>query len=50
MKTHAFTIFALIFGFSAYAADDIITQAKTFNLLQTSMSLFEKGEYDNLKR
>ena len=50
MKTHALTIFALIFGFSAYAADDIITQAKTFNLLQTSMSLFEKGEYDKSEK
>ena len=50
MKTPALIILAIFLGYSAYASDDITTQAKTFNLLQTSMTLFEKGEYDKSEK
>ncbi len=50
MRTLILTIFALFLGFSTYADEYIITQAKTFNLLKTSMTLFEKGEYEKSEK
>ena len=46
MKTPTLTILGLFLGFSAYANEYIVTEAKTFSLLKTSMTLFEKCEYE----
>ena len=50
MKTLALIVSSLVIGMTTAAADDKATQAKTFDLLRTSMTLFEKGEYDRSEK
>ncbi len=50
MKTLALFVSSLLIGLTTAVADDMATQAKTFGLLRTSMTLFEKSDFDKSEK